>query len=325
MPKTFLSFNRFFCCGSKTNRGNLVLRKPLMERVRTIEPNYNRTGLHFTQQTLVIIHTIQQAYRHYMERFVDAGRLQIGMLVRYFVQTKWRSPVSTSLEMFAWSNKLHIQNGNECPSLPHQEGLPTVHVESIVAATVLQSADHHYSDCYLHKECLSFLLTKDFTLVCSTIVCKIILWSKCAIYEKFSAIDEELTDTFLYMTFFCKCVSPFVNLTLQNINKRVMCSVLTRISLTVKLVHKIMSSLLIWGIWRNWWRVCRSFFVCDVFCECVSPLSTWCNQIISLEESQPLTSRLRCQNLTLLLLWTPASHRWMPPPPHQKPHHTIGS
>jgi hypothetical protein len=50
--------------------------------------------------------------------------------------------------MFAWSNKLHIQNGNECPPLPHQEGLPPVHVESIVAATVLQSADHHYSDCF---------------------------------------------------------------------------------------------------------------------------------------------------------------------------------
>ena len=49
----------------------------------------------------------------------------------------------------------------------------------------------------------------------------------------------------MYMTFFCKGVSPFVNLTLQDIDKRVMCSVLTRISLTVKLVHKIMSSLLI--------------------------------------------------------------------------------
>jgi hypothetical protein len=113
----------------------------------------------------------------------------------------------------------------------------------------------------LHEECLSFLLTKDFTLVCSTIVCKIILWSKRAIYEEFGAIDEE-------------------------------CEIL-------------------FCVWRFW--------------ECVSPLSTWRNQIISLDESQPLTSRLRCQNLTLLLLRTPASHRWTPPPPHQKPRHTIGS
>jgi hypothetical protein len=53
MQKTFLSFIDFFGCGSKTNRGNLVLRKPLLERVlkkiRTLEPNCNRTGLHFTQ------------------------------------------------------------------------------------------------------------------------------------------------------------------------------------------------------------------------------------------------------------------------------------
>ena len=58
MQKTLLIFN--FWCGSKTNWGNLVLQKPLYgtcsKKVWTLEPNYIRTGLHFTLVPPIVCH-----------------------------------------------------------------------------------------------------------------------------------------------------------------------------------------------------------------------------------------------------------------------------
>ncbi len=48
-------------------------------------------------------------------------------------------------------------------------GLPPVHVELIVAVTVLHFADHHYLDHFLAKDCRSSLLKKDFMVVRKTI------------------------------------------------------------------------------------------------------------------------------------------------------------
>ncbi len=58
MQKILLIFN--FWCGSKTTWGNLVLQKPLYgtcsKKVWTLEPNYIRTGLHFTLVPPIVCH-----------------------------------------------------------------------------------------------------------------------------------------------------------------------------------------------------------------------------------------------------------------------------
>ena len=92
-------------------------------------------------------------------------------------------------------------------------GLPPVHVESIVAATVLHSADHHYLYRFLAKDCRSSFLKKDFTLVHNTVVRPIKYRSThmlckqypndpvcCAIYEECKAVDEDFADSSLCMT-----------------------------------------------------------------------------------------------------------------------------
>ena len=92
-------------------------------------------------------------------------------------------------------------------------GLPPVHVESIVAATVLHSADHHYLDRFLAKDCRSSLLKKDFMVLRNTIIRPIKFQSTrmlckqypqdpvcCAIYDECKAVDKQFADSSLCMT-----------------------------------------------------------------------------------------------------------------------------